>query len=104
MSFSNIRTKEISVERKLSSGDGYSEPTFDTATTVQCRVQMVEERVTDQHGDEVRTSTILYFYDTGAIQIGDKATTPDGLTRIVAKVRQSESITGGIVLSKAWLK
>ena len=103
MSFSNKRSVAVSVE-KLLSNDGYGTPTYDTAVDIQCRVQTVEELVDDQHGEEVRSSTILYFYDPDEINYDDKVTPPGGKTRKVVKVRESPSFQGRTILKKVWLK
>ena len=103
MSFSNQRTEAVQVEKpgsKNFSGD----VTYSAPVAVQCRVQRVEEMVTDQHGDEVRSTTVLYLYDDSLITYEDKITMSDSVTRLVLKVRKSPSLAGRKTLVKIWLK
>lgn len=103
MSYSNRYTEPILVESKVGS-DGFSNPIYDTPVERQVNVQRVEELVTDEHGDEVRSYSIIYFYDPTWITYDDRVTLSDGIERLVLKVRQSPSVAGRETLIKVWLK
>ena len=103
MSSSNKRLVAVSVER-FSSNDGYGGTTYEDAIEINCHVQTVEELIKDQHGDEVRSSTVLYFYDPDVINYDDRVTPPGGKTRQVVKLRESPSIRGRKILKKVWLR
>jgi len=103
MSFANLRTQPVSVESR--SGRNFSgDKTYAPPVVVQCHIQYVDELVTDQHGNEVRSSTIVYLYDVDAITYEDRLTTPDGSTRLAVKIRKSVSMAGRKTLVKVWLK
>ncbi len=103
MSFSNRYTTSVFVE-KFVSNDGYGKASYEPPVDRKINFQLVDEVVTDEHGDEVRSNTVLYFYDPTWVSYEDRVTLPNGQSRIVVKVRQSPSIMGRELLVKVWLK
>lgn len=103
MSYSNRFTQSVHVQ-KPTGNDGYGKNSYSPAVERRVNVQLVDELVTDEHGEEVRSDSIIFFYDPTWIEYNDKVTLPDGKERIVAKIRKSPSLAGRETLYKAWMK